>query len=279
MSRGLISDRRIVLSEKPRRDLIGRVDSSEAGVDATGVVGEDTKPRGRGSKFGWDAEDIQIVVPGRPGVFTGDGRPVPMVEHTDTASLPADRFSNKKKLPAEQVVPGLDGATLGDFWSWAYSDILSNTNRGVFAEFVVGRALEVLDYAREEWDAVDLYYRGKKIEVKSAAYWQSWQQRRLSKIIYGIGKKLAYDAQSNTQATEPLYSADCYVFALYPEKDESKIDILDIPRWHFYVVPTAVLIDHVGELKTLSIKRLEKIVNEPCGIGELRAKIDAALRL
>ncbi len=33
------------------------------------------------------------------------------------------------------------GATLGDFWSWAYSDCINNTTRGVLAEFVVAKAL------------------------------------------------------------------------------------------------------------------------------------------
>lgn len=32
--------------------------------------------------------------------------------------------------------------TVGDFWRWAYSDILSNRNRGIFAEFLVGAALK-----------------------------------------------------------------------------------------------------------------------------------------
>lgn len=64
------------------------------------------------------------------------------------------------------------GATVGDFWSWAYSDILNNANRAVFAEFVVGTALGVTASPRVQWDAVDLRYDGKKIEVKSAAYIQ-----------------------------------------------------------------------------------------------------------
>lgn len=49
------------------------------------------------------------------------------------------------------------GVTVGDFW--AYSDILNNTDRAVFAEFVVGMALGVTDAPRVEWDAVDLRYR------------------------------------------------------------------------------------------------------------------------
>jgi hypothetical protein len=40
------------------------------------------------------------------------------------------------------------GATVGDFWSWAYSDLLSSTDRAVFAEFVVGTACIPTERAR-----------------------------------------------------------------------------------------------------------------------------------
>lgn len=37
------------------------------------------------------------------------------------------------RSPSEPI-PGLHGKTVGDFWQWAYSDILSNRNRSIFAE-------------------------------------------------------------------------------------------------------------------------------------------------
>ena len=80
-----------------------------------------------------------------------------------------------EKRRCQDEIPVL-GATVGDFWAWAYSDILNNVDRAVFAEFVVGMALGVTDAPRVEWDDVDLRYRGKNIEVKSAAYVQSWHQ-------------------------------------------------------------------------------------------------------
>ncbi|MDO5146101.1 MAG: hypothetical protein Q4D60_03785 [Eubacteriales bacterium] len=33
------------------------------------------------------------------------------------------------------------GIRLSDFWSWAYSDLLNNTSRGVMAEFLVEKSL------------------------------------------------------------------------------------------------------------------------------------------
>ncbi len=56
-------------------------------------------------------------------------------------------------LTADTPIDGLDGLTVGDFWSWAYSDLLSNANRGVFAEFIVAVALGVHEQPRLEWPA------------------------------------------------------------------------------------------------------------------------------
>jgi hypothetical protein len=65
--------------------------------------------------------------------------------------------------------PGSPRCDVGGFWSWAYSDVLSNVNRSIFAEFLVASALELTHEPRVEWDAVDLRYHGHGIEVRSAA--------------------------------------------------------------------------------------------------------------
>jgi hypothetical protein len=39
-----------------------------------------------------------------------------------------------------------------DFWKWSSSDLISNTTRGIFAEFIIAMAMEVdLQNIREEW--------------------------------------------------------------------------------------------------------------------------------
>ena len=63
-----------------------------------------------------------------------------------------------KKLTCDARIVGDTETCVGDFWSWAYSDILGNRNRSIFAEFIVGSALGVVDTARIEWDSVDLHY-------------------------------------------------------------------------------------------------------------------------
>ena len=64
-----------------------------------------------------------------------------------------------------------------DFWCWAYSDLLDNATRGVVAEFLVAHALGRMNTPRRLWGAFDVRTNsGIKVEVKSAAYAQSWQQ-------------------------------------------------------------------------------------------------------
>ncbi len=75
----------------------------------------------------------------------------------------------------------IDGQPLAanvlSFWQWSASDLISNTMRGRLAEYLVACALGVADGVRVEWDAYDLRTpSGIKVEVKSAAYVQSWRQ-------------------------------------------------------------------------------------------------------
>ena len=125
---------------------------------------------------------------------------------------------NIKKLNNSEPIVGSSHLTIGDFWSWAYSDILSNRNRSVFAEFLVASALGITDNPRIEWDAVDLRYQDISIEVKSAAYIQSWKQEKLSSIIFDISKKKSWDAETNQVFRESVRSADMYVFCLLKKK-------------------------------------------------------------
>ncbi len=93
------------------------------------------------------------------------------------------------KTGKERVRSGdqhLDGDLL-DFWEWSTSDILSNATRGVLAEHIVAQAVGIntKEEVRDEWANFDLQTpSGIKIEVKSAAFLQSWHQNSLSKITF-----------------------------------------------------------------------------------------------
>ena len=46
------------------------------------------------------------------------------------------------RLDPDTPIPGVAGGrTVGDFWAWAFSNILTNNLRGIFAEYLVGTAL------------------------------------------------------------------------------------------------------------------------------------------
>ena len=46
----------------------------------------------------------------------------------------------------------VDHVTVQDFWRWSCSDLLSNTARGVLAEFIVAQAVGAQGDIRREWD-------------------------------------------------------------------------------------------------------------------------------
>ncbi|CAN1724174.1 protein of unknown function [Hyphomicrobium sp. 1Nfss2.1] len=111
------------------------------------------------------------------------------------------------------------------FWQWSASDLVSNTMRGVLAEYIVAPALGIDEGVRREWDAYDLVLGdGTKVEVKSAAYIQSWHQKKPSTIQFGVARKRAWDAETNVVAAEPCRSADVYIFALLAHTDRATIN-------------------------------------------------------
>lgn len=127
------------------------------------------------------------------------------------------------------------GVTLLDFWRWNTSDIVSNSTRGALAEFIVANALgALLNCIRDEWQAFDLKTPdGITVEVKSAAFIQSWSQREYSRIQFNIPKTRAWNADTNLQELVSKRQARVYVFALLAYKEKSSIDPLNLDQWQF----------------------------------------------
>jgi hypothetical protein len=72
-----------------------------------------------------------------------------------------------------------------DFWRWAFSDLRTNIVRGILAEFLVAQAVGDPSPLREAWDNWDVTTATSlKVEVKSSAYLQSWNQRKHSSIVF-----------------------------------------------------------------------------------------------
>jgi hypothetical protein len=167
-----------------------------------------------------------------------------------------------------------------EFWEWAYGDLLTNTTRGVLAEYIVATALGISDAKRLHWDQYDLeiHRMGKRagIEVKSAAYVQTWAQARISEITFGIRAATGWDARNNTYAASAKRSAAVYVFCLLEGEDPKKIDPLEVTQWTFYVLSTSELDRQVPTQKTIRLGRLKDLGAQPCTYGELKTAIDAA---
>ena len=106
------------------------------------------------------------------------------------------RCEGHESFHAEDRALGFD---LLSFWQWSSSDVVSNVTRGVLAEYLVAQALGVAgDSVREEWASYDLKALDRtRVEVKSAAYIQSWHQDQLSPITYRVPKTRLWDRDSN----------------------------------------------------------------------------------
>jgi hypothetical protein len=138
-------------------------------------------------------------------------------------------------IPPGTPILGVDGLRIDDFWAWAYGNLMTNTHRGIFAEFLVGTALRVVDVPRVEYDVVDLRYGKRTIEVKTGGYLQAWPQRQLSTPVFGIAARFP---DTTVPGLPPVARrhADCYVFCLFTPTCHEDANVVDLEKWRFYVV-------------------------------------------
>lgn len=165
-----------------------------------------------------------------------------------------------RKTGIESFLGSINKRTLLDFWQWAYSDIVGNTERGAIAEYIVANACKIDNNARVSWDSFDLSLKnGLKIEVKSSAFLQTWEQKKYSKPIFNIPKTLNWNSIDNSYGTESKRQADLYVFALLAHLDKETINPLNTNQWEFYILSTNHLNDQMKNSKQISLKRLIEI--------------------
>lgn len=169
------------------------------------------------------------------------------------------------------------GFDLLRFWRWSASDLASNAMRGRLAEFLVAQALGIAGGIRAEWDAFDLRTpTGTTLEVKSAAYLQTWAQKAPSTITFDIRPTRFWDPLTNERAGEARRQADVYVFALLSHRDKATLDPMDLAQWGFFVLPTAVLNARLPLQKRASLSSLLKLDPEQCSFVELRSAVERA---
>jgi len=159
---------------------------------------------------------------------------------------------------------------INDFWIWNQSNLIENRTRGILAEFIVKQALNIKDGIRIEWDSYDLKTEnGIKIEIKSAAYIQSWEQKKYSNIQFGIAQtvgdtsNLEYDGKLNRWS-------DFYVFCLLNNKEQKTINPIDLNQWTFYVLKTEILNKKIPAQKTIRLNSLLRLNPMKCNFNELK---------
>lgn len=180
-------------------------------------------------------------------------------------------IETKKKTGNEQFLNACsDVCTLRDFWAWAYSDLVGNTERGRLAEFIVAMALGITEGISVSWDKYDLLSKeGIRVEVKTSAYLQSWSQQNLSKISFGIQPTYGWDSITNEYDIEQKRQSDIYVFCVLKHIDQATLNPLDLSQWEFYVLSTAALNKAVPGQKTISLNKLLNIGAKKCGYDVL----------
>ena len=184
----------------------------------------------------------------------------------------------KRYSGTEEIVSasGEKISTLNDFWSWAYSDILGNTERGILAEYLVAKAFGIDYKDRVSWDKYDLLSdEGISIEVKSSGYFQTWGQNQKSRLVFGIQPTKAWDYETDEFDEESKRQADIYVFCVFNCREKNdKMNPLDLSQWDFYLLPTSVLNEKLGNNKTASLGKLLKIGAEICPYEKLHKRIE-----
>ena len=188
-----------------------------------------------------------------------------------------------ERLTGQELIFNPDGepvSSLIDFWRWAYSDLIGNAERGALAEYIVACALGINHADRISWDKYDLVTKeGITVEVKTSGYLQTWEQKTLSKLVFGIQPTYGWNSKSNEYEPVQKRQSDIYVFCVHKHTDQQTVDPLQISQWDFYLIPTQILNEKFGNQKTASLSSLIKAGAEKCEYDNLAERITERIPL
>lgn len=193
-----------------------------------------------------------------------------------------------KKLPVRKLTGDEQFKNVGEknfsvleFWRYGFSSLNSNVLRGVLAEFIVENALKEnseID-TRSPWGDYDVFYKGKKIEVKCCSYIQDWDQNKFSTIRWsGLKATDLYYSEAVNKKSEMIrtkaYKSDIYILSVFKHQDHATLDIIDMNQWEFYVLTKdeIQLIARGGN--SVSLLRLVKNGIEAIGFNQINKTID-----
>lgn len=107
----------------------------------------------------------------------------------------------------------------------------------------------------------DIDYRDKHIEVKETSYDHSWQtdeEKKSKTRTFGITKARSKYKDTNSDLAR---QSDLYVFCLNTGMTKAESDPLELTHWEFYIIKTEEINKECGDAKTISLSRLQKLVN------------------
>jgi hypothetical protein len=127
---------------------------------------------------------------------------------------------------------------------------------------------------RVEWDTFDvLAPSGARIEVKSSAYLQVWDQRRPSRIVFSGLTGRTWSPQGG-ESSDATYNADVYMFCVQIATKHEDYDPLDVGQWNFYVLPRTQV--EALSYKSLGLATLTAAAGPPIPYARLADHIDRA---
>ncbi|WP_063767450.1 hypothetical protein [Streptomyces sp. NRRL S-1868] len=178
-----------------------------------------------------------------------------------------------KPLSGAEAFSHLNGVNVADFWRFALADLKTNNARGYLAEFLVHQAIGSTAH-RVEWDSHDAETEdGLRIEVKTSAYLQAWEQPELSRITFNGLRSKRWNPRTG-YAEKETYNADIYVFCHQTARTHEAYDPLDLTQWDFYVLPRDVLI--ARNQQSMSLSTVRKLAGLPISYTDLATAISAA---
>lgn len=175
-------------------------------------------------------------------------------------------------LTGEERFEGV-GATVRDFWAYAFRDLRTNTTRGFLAEFLVSRAVGATT-VQPEWSEFDvLTPEGIRVEVKASAYLQSWGQRKLTPPSFNRLTSRTWTPEAG-DAEARTHNADVYVFCIQTAKSHEEYDPLDVSQWAFYVV-SRWAVEGTG-YRSIGLPTLRTLADGPSTFAEVHEAVRRA---
>ena len=176
---------------------------------------------------------------------------------------------------------GVQGLDIERFYRWALGDLVDNRNRGVFAEWLVGRALGAIAAGdvRHEWDAYDLRYGDIKVEVKASGRDQSWKSDSRSKPRFDISPRTwswVVETDELIEHDPPARIADVYVFCFHVPERATNENVRDPASWKFWVVTKEKLDNDLGPQNSVGFSTLDRLAT-PVGYPSLMAEVDRSI--